>query len=329
MNITMIAWLRGKSVPPKGYGGIERFTEILSLGLVDLGHKVTILAPPGSQVAGCEIVECTDMVEAVNIIATLKPDVVHDNTCWDLYSPVRQGLKVPFLSTTHVNHAIGWTKNVVYLSQSQRTQHGIQVERNLNFSPIIRVPFDPRFNRWPAIGGYNPQSDYCLFIGSVAEWKGVDTAAKTALLLDKRLIVAGSAAGTYADLVKNFKNVTMAGEVDGMVKENLIQGAYAVMCLHNNYGGWQEPGCGVVGEANAFNVPVAILNNGCLPELVHDDVNGWTDDGKGYGWLAAKMLNHPVITTSEQYAFDNWHVTRIASEYVNLYNQLLKGVTWG
>lgn len=327
MHIAMIAWLKGKPVPPKGYGGIERFTEILCLGLANLGHKVTLIAPPGSKVEACEVIECTDMVEAANIIAVIKPDVVHDNTCWDLSSPVRQGLKSPFLSTTHVNHAIGWTKNVVYLSQSQRTQHGIQVERNLNFSPIVRVPFDPRFNRWPSIGGYNPNSDYCLFIGTVAEWKGVDTAAKTALLLDKRLVVAGPAAGAYADQVKNLRNVSMIGEVDGIQKEAIIQEAYAVMCLHNNYGGWQEPGCGVVSEANAFNVPVAALNNGCLPELIKDGVNGWIADT--YGELAAKMLNHPCITTSERYAFENWYVLRIASEYVNLYGQLLNGVTWG
>jgi glycosyltransferase involved in cell wall biosynthesis len=328
MHIAMVGWLKGKSVPPKGYGGIERFTEILSLGLASgLGHQVTVLAPAGSKVDGCEVIECNDMVEAVNILSVIKPDVIHDNTCWDLQSPVRQGLKAPFLSTTHVNHAIGWTKNVVYLSQSQRTQHGIQVERNLNFSPIVRVPFDPRFDRWPINGGYNPNSDYCLFIGTVAEWKGVEEAAKLAIWLGKKLIVAGPAAGAYADIVKNYRNVEMRGEVDGFIKEDLIQRAFAVMCLHNNYGGWQEPGCGVVSEANAFNVPVFALNNGCLPELVHNGVNGWIADK--WEELPKIFSLKPVIETSEKYAFDNWYVTRIASEYVNLYGQLLNGVTWG
>jgi len=82
MNIALIAWLRGKPVPPKGYGGIERFTEIISLGLADLGHHVYLIAPPNSKSSheNVEVIECSSMVEATNIVASIKPDVVHDNT---------------------------------------------------------------------------------------------------------------------------------------------------------------------------------------------------------------------------------------------------------
>lgn len=324
MHIAIIAWLKGQSVPPKGYGGIERFTEILAIGLTSkMEHKVTVIAPPGSQVAGCDMIECTDMVEAANIIATLRPDVVHDNTCWDLASPVRQGLKVPSLSTTHVNHAIGWTKNVVYLSQSQRTEHGIQVERNLNFSPIVRVPFDPRFQG----ANYKPDSDYCLYLGVVAEWKGVEEAAKLAQQLGKRLVVAGPAAGAYADTVKAYPNVEMVGVVDGTRKLEWIRDAYCVMCLHNSYGNWKEPGCGVVGEANAFNVPVAALHNGCLSELVITGMNGWIAHTPEE--LLQIMYRLPTVNMSRAYAEEKWSLDKISSEYINLYNQIISGVTWG
>ncbi|HSD12066.1 MAG TPA: glycosyltransferase, partial [Patescibacteria group bacterium] len=37
------------TVPPKGYGGIERVIKLLCDGLVDRGHDVTLFAAPGSE----------------------------------------------------------------------------------------------------------------------------------------------------------------------------------------------------------------------------------------------------------------------------------------
>lgn len=324
MKIAVVGWLHGKPVPPKGYGGIERFTAVLCKGLKELGHNVTLIAPENSKVEGVSVAETSDLVEAANILAVLMPDVVHDNSCWHPHSPVRQGLKVPFLSTTHVNHAIGWTKNVVYLSYAQRVSHAKQTGATLDSSPVVRVPFNPEYAR---IGGdYDTLSDYCLFIGSIAPHKGVVEAAKLAGYLGKRLIVAGDMSGWYADEVKAYHHVEYVGPVDGIGKRMLIENAYAVMCLSNNYNDWSEPGCGVVGEANALNVPVYALNNGCLPEIVSNCENGWIADN--WFQLVDQTLKCPSITTSRQYA-EQWSVDKIASQYVELYNKLLDGYTWG
>jgi len=37
------------TIPPKGYGGIERIVAMLCNCLVDEGHEVTLFAAPGSQ----------------------------------------------------------------------------------------------------------------------------------------------------------------------------------------------------------------------------------------------------------------------------------------
>src|SRR3954464_5921962 len=36
-------------IPPPGYGGIEQVVRLLSAGLVEAGHRVTLFAPPGSE----------------------------------------------------------------------------------------------------------------------------------------------------------------------------------------------------------------------------------------------------------------------------------------
>src|SRR5689334_3378336 len=101
MHVVMVSWLKGSPVPPHGCSGIERMVATLCTELIRQGHQVTLLAPPGSTVAGCEVIEIQDMVEATNICNVLKADVIHDHTIWALDSPVRQGLRLPRLSTSH------------------------------------------------------------------------------------------------------------------------------------------------------------------------------------------------------------------------------------
>ena len=40
-------------LPVPKYGGAERIAVWLCQGLVELGHRVTLLAPPGSRIPGC------------------------------------------------------------------------------------------------------------------------------------------------------------------------------------------------------------------------------------------------------------------------------------
>src|SRR2546421_4568938 len=44
-------------LPVPKYGGAERIAVWLCQGLVELGHQVTLLAPPGSRIPGVRVVE--------------------------------------------------------------------------------------------------------------------------------------------------------------------------------------------------------------------------------------------------------------------------------
>ena len=322
MKILAVSWIKGVPVPPKGYGGIERTVATLCAEWKRQGHSVVLIAPQGSCVDGVGIIETSDFMEAYEDIQDMPFDVVFDNSCWSPESPVRRPLNKPFLSVTHVNHAVGHTRNVVYLSTAQRNAHAEQTKRDLSQSPVVRVPTDPTLK---PIG--LERKDYLLFLGMVAEHKGVHRAAEIAQMLDRELIVAGPAYGEYSDKVAAMPNVQMIGEVQDPQRSALLEQAFAVMCLHGNEGGWIEPGCGVVGEAGAFNTPVAALPNGCLGEIVYNDCNGWIDEGTGS--VALRMRDNPTLPHADQLALNDWSAETIAKQYVGLFERVINGETWG
>lgn len=322
MKIVMLSWLPGAPVPPPRYGGIERMVGTLTAELVRQGHEVTLIAPPGSHIEGATVLETMTFHGAWGHVIQGDFDIVHDHSCWSLESPARRGFGgIPYVSTSHVMHSVGWTKNVVYLSKSQRAGHAQQESRDLSQSPVIRVPTNPALKPLGL-----PRKDYLLFLGAVQPHKGVTEAAWVAKKLGRELIVAGPAAGWYADAVKSMPNIQMEGEVGDPYRSQLIEQAYAMMCLHNDHGGWSEPGCGVVGEAGAFNTPVAALRNGCLPELVSNIVNGWIAETPEE--VAELMQHYPWMGDAGHLARENWSAENIVKQYVSLYQEVIEGKTW-
>ncbi len=325
MNIIQLGWVHGKAHPPERYGGIERMVATLSVELARQGHTVTMIAPAGSHAVGCDVIECNNFVEATNIIATLRADVVHDHSCWMPESPVRQGLKTPFLSTTHVNHAVGWSKNVVYLSASQRKEHGIQLGFYGRTAPVIYVPINPDLKPLGI-----RKEDFLLCLGSIQPYKGVLAAAEVAEYLGRKLLVAGPMSNDdYFESVLKHRAVEYVGEIGDPERSELLEQARAVMCLHNNTNGWHEPGCGVVGEAMAFNTPVAALSNGCLPEMVFNNHNGWMADNE---FQISRLIDNPVCQPTDlgmTIERNTMSVERIATQYVELYEKVTGGFTWG
>lgn len=324
MHIIMVSWLKGKSLPVTGYGGIERYTMTVARELCRQGNEVTLIAPPGSTSDFCEVIQTNDMVEAAAIINCISADVVHDNTVWALDSVVRQGVRHPHISVTHVNHAIGFSKNVVYMSKSQRAGHAQQMGKDLSASPVVYCPIDPELK---PVG--LPRAEYLLYLGAVVEHKGVLESANVAHLLRRTLIIAGSAAGEYANRIATLvPDVLFVGEVSGKYKHELIEQAFALMSLFNNHNGWAEPGCGTFGESVALGTPVAAFPNGVMPELVVDGCNGWLANSVDDIATAMEYAPYPtqenISKSAQQYNAEN-----IVKQYLHLYERVISGETWG
>lgn len=320
MNIAVISWLKGKPITPDlKYGGIEHMTRNMALAFQRAGHSVTLFAPPGSEVKDIDVICDTDFWRVLRYINNdSNIDFVYDNTCWDSSSPVRQSINKPFASTTHVMHACGWSKNVIYLSYSQRKSHSEQLSKKLR-NPIIPVPapnIDPV--------GYDKE-DYLLFLGAAAFHKGLHNAVELAHRLRRDLIVAGPAWGEYVEAQKK-PHVHFIGEVYGDEKWKLLEQAYAVCALSDGSQGWVEPGAGVVAEANVVGTPVAALNNGCLPEIVFTGANGWiADTVKG---VEFHMNVSPYLEDVSLIARTTWNVDRIANSYLNVFRDIMNGATY-
>jgi len=318
----MIGWLKGLPHPCDGQGGIEKTTAILATELIRQGHEVSFIAPEGSYVEGATHFWTNDFDEAYTLVKDLQVDVIHSNECWALESVVRRHLDTPFIAETHVNDAIGFSKNVVYLSKSQRAKHAGQLGRDLSNSPVVYVPINPLLK---PIG--LPRAEYLLYLGRVAPYKGVLEAAAVAKLLKRTLMIAGPAAGSYADEIQEkYPDVLWLGEVKDPLRSELIEQAYGMMNLFNSSGGWSEPGCGTVGEALAFNTPIAIFPNGVLPELVIDGQNGWVantvDD------MATNIEYAPYPSTFAPFQ-EQFSVENITRQYAALYERVIQGESWG
>ena len=89
-------------LPIRGYGGTERVVVWLARGLMELGHRVTLLAAPGSDGAGAAIVPVDPRELArhgYDLTAWLPADldVLHAHT------PLRTAPACPHFVTIHGN----------------------------------------------------------------------------------------------------------------------------------------------------------------------------------------------------------------------------------
>src|SRR5439155_23498405 len=89
-------------VPAKGYGGPERVVLALVRGLAALGHRVTLLAAPGTRVPEARVLEVpparlTDPAADLDALLPRDADILH------LHFPVRRTLRRPFVQTLHGN----------------------------------------------------------------------------------------------------------------------------------------------------------------------------------------------------------------------------------
>jgi glycosyltransferase involved in cell wall biosynthesis len=120
VHITLL--VSGKvPIPPKLYGGTERFIYWLGKALVQLGHKVTLVAHPQSLIPGAELIptEKTDLESAHLVPAST--DIVH------MFDQLKPAAPKPFLVTINGNGshtARLFHPNTVFVSKKHAANHG-------------------------------------------------------------------------------------------------------------------------------------------------------------------------------------------------------------
>lgn len=312
-------WVR---VPPLGYGGIQWGMVHLMDGLLDRGHRVTLLGAPGSEPD--PRIDVPDVAEDDDIVAWLndvRPDAIHDFANFSTFhESVPPGSA--FCRTWQMTGAPPGDGNTIYVSEAQLRAAGVDE------GVVIPLPINvARYSLAERKG------DYLLFLGRISEWKGAYEAAALARFLDVPLKMAGPVwEPEYFDrIMADFPEAEWCGEVGGEQRARLLSEARALAVLSQPVPGpwgqmWCEPGATVVAEAAASGTPILASDNGCLPSLMP---GVGVVVGSGTNFTDASVLDKlPSPSAVRQAAATRWDYRALADENVLVYERCERGDRW-
>jgi glycosyltransferase involved in cell wall biosynthesis len=276
-------------VPPERYGGIEWIVSLLTDGLVQRGHHLTLYAPANSTTKGelrapfDEAVELggMDFYSAVHPMAvqSVAPfleaeryDIIHDHTgpiaaCLGAFSdtPVLHTLHGPF--NPDVKHLFSMIKDRIYfnsISEAQRSgfPHLNYIGTIYNAVELSSYPFR------------SEKEDYALFLGRFTKDKGAHNAIYIAQKAGVPLRMAGKVdpgedSRYFEERIEphlDGEHIVFEGEVGGEQKRKLLSGARFLLFPIQ----WEEPFGLVMTEALACGTPVVATAMGSAPEIVKD-----------------------------------------------------------
>ena len=250
-----VALLYHQRVPVERYGGTERVVVWLARGLAELGHQVTLIAPPGSRLPEARVIAVDHRIlddRHLDFRPLLPPgvDVVH------AHHQLVPG-EFPSLWTLHgVRAADGdYPANMVCLSADHARRSGSRT--------FVYNGLDPREYRFEA-----RKDDFDLFLGRLRTVKGWQWAIQGARRAGRSLVVAGG----WRPSIRS--GLRFLGQVGGTEKTDLLARAACLWMPAR----WDEPFGLTLIEALASGTPVLGTRRGSLPEIVSADVGALGDD---------------------------------------------------
>lgn len=345
------------TVPPQGYGGIERVVFDLVEALTDEGCEVVLCAPAGSETRARLIPNVPgplglDMTEAeksrlfkqasraaYRIALEIGADLIHDHTD---YIPAR-GFPIPIVRTIHGPATVAALQNarrmsrhgdaLVAISHRQREIFERKAHTRwdagqaLNIVDVIHNPIDV------AAAPFYPSAEkrgYVAFLGRCHWEKSPDGAIRIAQAAGVPLMMALRVTteeepyfeAVVEPLEHSIKNLAKyVGEVSGHEKDELIGHASAVLFPSP----WEEPFGLVLTEAGARGTPVISLARGSAPEIIVDGVTGilCADEEEMVAAVPKAMELDPEACRAHVAA--NFDRPIIARQYLALYERLLAG----
>lgn len=297
MRITLVHHTR---LPVQGYGGTERVVVALAQGLLELGHDVSLMAPPGTRVPGVRLipVPANKLRDGNQDLAGFVPagtEIVH------AFFPIRP-IPQPWVWTLEGTTPAGVTRppNTIYVSADHAQRHNAVsfVYNGLN----------------PADFVYRETKDeYDLFLGRLHSSKGWQLAVQGARSAGRSLVVAG---GWRPSLSRSLR---YAGAVDGKEKADLLAGARLLWMPAQ----WDEPFGLTLIEALWSGTPVLGTPRGALPEVLSPGVS---ELGSTVEELVARL---PAMAQKRPAACraraERWFShTAMAGEYLRFYQDFLR-----
>jgi glycosyltransferase involved in cell wall biosynthesis len=297
MHIAVFSHYR---LPVTGYGGTERVVVALVRALAVLGHRVTLIAAPGTRVREATVIEATAQAltgPGVDLAGFLPPgvDIVH------ALFPLKRAPSHPFVQTLEGNLREGTPAppNNIFVSRDHARRYGSDV--------FVYNGLDPADYLFRAV-----KDNYDLFLGRIHSVKGYRWAIEGAKRSGRRLLLAGGWRPSFR------RNIRFVGEVAGRRKLDLLAGARCLWMPAL----WSEPFGLTTIEALFSGTPVLATRWGALPEVVSADVGALCDT------LDEIITASETIQTRDPAAC-RAHATRyfshlvMAEEYLRMYRYLL------
>jgi glycosyltransferase involved in cell wall biosynthesis len=276
------------SIPPPKSGSVETMTALLTDGLVDRGHDVTLFAT-GDSVTRAKLHATYpvgywhdlnmwpwELYEMLNLAAAVERagqfDIIHYEAAYYPMSLAFTRLSpTPIVQTLH--HSPSEAEVQLWCRYPEAPFVAISKEQarlldGLNVIAVVLHGIDTDNFTF----GETPE-DYLLFLGRFTPGKGVLQAIEIARRTGMRLILAAADEPYYRENVAphvDGRQVIYFGEADYEAKLKLYGGARALLYPIQS----AEPFGLVLAEAMACGTPVAALDCGAVREIVDDGVTG-------------------------------------------------------
>lgn len=290
------------SIPAIGYGGVERLIWWLGKEFVRLGHKVSYLVARGSSCPFADRVGFYDPARPLASQIAADIDFVHLG-----FHPL-EPLEKPYLVMFQYNHHFADTldRNTVFCSRNQASRYGSEVFVHNGLDPDDYGPVDWRRER-----------KHLLFLAYAKRpEKNLKACLRLARQSGRKLAVVGGKPKWY----RWRPWAQYYGFLGGQDKIDVLNASQALLYPVR----WHEPFGIALIEALYFGNPVFGTRYGSLPELIIPETGFLSNR---YSELL-EAVRHPDKfdrKACHDYVMTNFHVRRMARQYLQLYQKILDG----
>ncbi len=308
MHVVLIHF---EKVPVRLYGGTERVIESLAKGLVEAGHRVSLIALKGDyELEGVEFLDLdrfgSDAKNPINALALIpkNADVVHFHL--PVYEQECNQRGIPYVCTLHGNEDLnpqGLPKNTIFLTNNHASRHGRThfVFNGLDASkaPLQKSDISKR--------------NYFSFLGRASlKRKGLHLAKPLCRSLQVPLHVGGGKGLSWF-------NTKFLGHLNDDEKYKLLGDSRALLFPIL----WEEPFGLVLIESMFCGTPVFALKRGSVPEVL----GGSGSAGLNIIADTVEELKHKIVDFSyehtpeeyRQYAIENFSYKTMTTNYLEKY----------
>ncbi len=327
-------------IPPDAYGGIEAVVALLVDGLVDGGHDVTLISA-GEQRTKAETLQTFEQPQAerlgrpepellhaarvAEMLADLKPDVVHDHSA--VGPAFARDRDVPTVVTSHGPATGDWGEYLTAAGDSMYlvaiSQAQVDLSPQLPWRQVVHNSID--VSNVPC---RSDKEDYVAWLGRLSPDKAAHLAIDVARKAGRRIVLAGKCTEpdeqAYYDkeiAPRLGPDVEYVDELGFDDKYRLLGGAAAFLFPLQ----WEEPFGMVLVEAMACGTPVLSLRRGAVPEIVVDGVTGFVRDEVEELVETLDRLAEIKPTDCRDHVQQNFSPGRMVEGYERAYRDCLNG----